>query len=218
MRDITVTLYQFDELPDDKARERARQWWRDASEGDNHFSECVISEALEWLTACGFTDINIRWSGFWSQGDGASFTGTFDATRFDASAVATLRADRPATYTDSSGAVRTAALNAAWHALADCFDKIVARAPGLYATLKDSRAHYVHESSVSIDIDGFDVEQSDAQSAAIADEFTTACRSAMVQIYRELESAYDWENANEQIDDNLRANGYEFTADGARHS
>ena len=27
-REITITLYQFDELPTEKAKERARDWWR----------------------------------------------------------------------------------------------------------------------------------------------------------------------------------------------
>jgi hypothetical protein len=214
MRDITVTLYQFDELPTDKARERARKWWRDASAGDNTFSECVISEAREWLTACGFADIDIRWSGFWSQGDGASFTGTFDASRFDASAVSKLRADRPASYTDLSGAVRTAADNATWQALADRFTVIVATAPGMCAKLSDNGSRYAHQYTIAFD---FDDRAPKSGTEAQCGEFRDACRSAMVQIYRELESAYEWENADEQIDDNLRANEYEFTADGACH-
>ena len=31
-REITVTLYRFDELPTEKAKERARGWWRSVSE------------------------------------------------------------------------------------------------------------------------------------------------------------------------------------------
>ena len=222
MRTISVNLYQFDELPTDAARERARQWWREASAGENYFSECVISEALEWLRALGFSidsrpGHGVQWSGFCSQGDGASFIGTWRAERSgnQREALAKLRTDRPATYTDAAGALQTCKSNAAWHLIADRIEAIAARAPGMFAALEDSRAHYVHEYTVRIECDGFDAEQSDAVNKALDAEFTEVCRDAMRLIYREVESAYEWENADAQIDDCMRANEYEFTENGA---
>ena len=214
MRTVTIELFTFDELTTDKARERARQWYRNASAGDNSFSEFVIDAAREWLTALGFADIDIRFSGFWCQGDGASFTGTYSAARRNADALAKLRADRPATYTDDAGTVHPCAGNAPWHELAARFDKIAADAPGLVATLRDNGSHYVHPHSVAIECDD-DAPVSGAP--VMCDEFRAACRSAMVQIYRELEDAYNWENSDDYIDDTLRANEYEFTAEGVRH-
>lgn len=38
MRTITTTLYYFDELPTEKAKENARSWWRDNSDKDYDFT------------------------------------------------------------------------------------------------------------------------------------------------------------------------------------
>lgn len=65
--------FQFDQLSDD-AKEKARDWYREASAGDNYFSEPVIEDWKARLEKKGFNDPEISWSGFSSQGDGASFT------------------------------------------------------------------------------------------------------------------------------------------------
>ncbi len=36
-------------------------------------------------------------------------------------------------------------------------------------------------------------------------------------IYRQLESAYEWEHADEQVNENITCNEYTFTADGRRY-
>jgi hypothetical protein len=44
MRTITTTLYHFDELPTEKAKENARSWWRDNSDNDySSTTEAVAS-------------------------------------------------------------------------------------------------------------------------------------------------------------------------------
>lgn len=71
---IEVTLYQYDEL-DEKAKEKAREnyitnWMSD----DWH--ECTIEYMKEeGEHKHGFRVDDIRFSGFWSQGDGASWCG-----------------------------------------------------------------------------------------------------------------------------------------------
>ena len=42
MRTVEVTLYKFNELPTEKAKERARNWWREGEEYP-HFGEAVGS-------------------------------------------------------------------------------------------------------------------------------------------------------------------------------
>lgn len=71
----TVTLYSFDEL-DIRVQDRIigayiqdlPGWWSDEIE------ERIKNEAI----AMGIDDFDFVWSGFWSQGDGLSFTGTLD--------------------------------------------------------------------------------------------------------------------------------------------
>lgn len=77
---ITVKLYKFGELSD-KAKDKARQtliehvtmfdWW-----------DFVYQEWTEKLENLGFDNVDIRFSGFWSQGDGASFTADMDLEKY----------------------------------------------------------------------------------------------------------------------------------------
>ena len=46
MKIIETKVYQFDELPE-PAKEKARDWYREASAGDNYFSEAIIEDAQE---------------------------------------------------------------------------------------------------------------------------------------------------------------------------
>src|SRR6478609_10964036 len=81
MKTVTVELYEYKEL-DDKAKERARNWYRSAFEGDDTWSRGPLETAKEYLELFGFADVKIFYSGFWSQGDGASFTGQWTRTMY----------------------------------------------------------------------------------------------------------------------------------------
>jgi hypothetical protein len=56
------------------AKQRARQWYIEASAGDTYFAEPVLEEWRWLLFQKGFRRIEFAYSGFGSQGDGASFT------------------------------------------------------------------------------------------------------------------------------------------------
>lgn len=70
-------MKRFSEFSDDEqdeivaARLDVQEWWEPIEEG--------FTEDLKEL---GFSDINIRFNGFWSQGDGASFTARLDFKQF----------------------------------------------------------------------------------------------------------------------------------------
>jgi hypothetical protein len=82
---ITKTVYSFQELLDlakegkvqQKALERARSWLQEAATDFDWYS-CVVDFWKEVLNQIGFEDAKISFSGFSSQGDGASFTATVD--------------------------------------------------------------------------------------------------------------------------------------------
>lgn len=71
----TMTTYNFSDLPTqalkDAAIEANRDW--NVSYGPE-WAESTIDDWKEKLEALGFSDPVISYSGFWSQGDGASFT------------------------------------------------------------------------------------------------------------------------------------------------
>jgi hypothetical protein len=58
---------------------------------------------------------------------------------------------------------------------------------------------------------GFDV---DAKRDDTRDSLVELARDAMRWVYRQLEEEYEYQTANEQVDDAIRANEYEFTEAG----
>lgn len=202
-----TTVYEFSELSD-KAKEKAREWWREASAGDNFFTEPVIEDFLIVAKACGwevkqttrktskgkeYTEPAIYWSGFWSQGDGACFAGDFYAPTVDADA---LRAHAP---TDER-----------LQRFADFFDGIKQRNPAGNASV-EHRGHYSHEFCTVFETENF--LSADDETALIEET-----RALMKWLYRELEKAYTFETSDENINDVLEANDYLFTEDGKRYA
>ena len=77
MRELKVTynVYTFEELPEhiqDKLIENEREL--QSSDWDQFFSRDVLDDWVTRLEEQGFNSPDINYSGFWSQGDGASFT------------------------------------------------------------------------------------------------------------------------------------------------
>jgi hypothetical protein len=63
----------FDEL-EDSAKETARDRVREMEAEDSNWHDFIIEDWQQRLENKGFNDPEIQYSGFWSQGDGASFT------------------------------------------------------------------------------------------------------------------------------------------------
>jgi hypothetical protein len=63
-----------------KAKEKALEWF--SSTLDYEWWECTYDHAKEDAKAKGFDIEDIRFSGFWSQGDGASWTGSVNLSKF----------------------------------------------------------------------------------------------------------------------------------------
>ena len=94
MRDDTVitTVYTFDELSD-RAKEKARDWYRERRALDYGWWECTYEDVDNIFKIIGITSDDyvkcmdgtmrrkgpdIRFSGFSSQGDGACFEGSYN--------------------------------------------------------------------------------------------------------------------------------------------
>lgn len=74
---IEITLYQFDEL-NDKAKEKARDYYITNWMQDEWWGSTYDMLKEEGEHKHGFRVDDIRFSGFWSQGDGASWCGAVD--------------------------------------------------------------------------------------------------------------------------------------------
>lgn len=213
MRIKHVKLYQFDELPTEEAKERAREWWREASAGDTDFAESVTDDFMTAAQACGF-DLTgkhpVTWSGFSSQGDGAAFTGSWSASRVDIKA---LLADRPATYTDrATGETKTCESNAELAIILQAFASLAAYCPSGYGSAEASHRY----NNMTCEWGYEDGESSHIARTTMAEDFKELCRDLAHWFYRSLEREYEYVNSAEYIDDCLRGNEYEFTEDGER--
>ncbi|UGY15200.1 antitoxin of toxin-antitoxin stability system [Bradyrhizobium septentrionale] len=217
MRTITVELFQFDELSD-KAKEKARDWYRSASEGDNTFAEFVIEDAVtvaecfgieldqrSYTTVGGKTryEPKIWWRGFWSQGDGASFEGTFRSHE-KGSAKQRIKAHAP----------KDEKLREIAATIDDLQRKYRKR---LWAKITQRDNHYVHAYTMSLDAEAITAAGNVRDVSAEDEEaLLTAMRDFANWIYRQLEKEYNHQNSDEQIDETIRANEYDFKGDGRR--
>lgn len=137
----------------------------------------------------------IYFSGFSSQGDGACFEGSYAYRTGSASAI---RAHAP---TDPD-------LQAIAETLQDLQRRHFYK---LSATLTHI-GRYVHEHSVTIDVSCDHCYRDDDCTSDLAD----ALQDVMRWIYRQLEREDEYQNSNDTVDENIRANEYEFDEDGDR--
>jgi magnesium-transporting ATPase (P-type) len=197
-------VFKFDELSD-AAKEKAREWWRQVSQGDNFFAEYVYDDAERIGKILGIeidkrkhgTGLAIYWSGFSSQGDGASFEGSYSYAKGAAKAI---REECPK--------------DTELHRIADTLQECQRKAFwGLDASISQS-GRYCHEMTMQVSVadncHGTDATQD-------AEETITECMRDFARwIYRQLESAYDYEMSDENVEEQIRCNEYEFTAAGER--
>ena len=78
--DITITAYKFSELTG-SAKERARSTLTEWRTNYNWYDN-VYENATEYAEQFGYYIEDIQFSGFWSQGDGASWTGEINLMEF----------------------------------------------------------------------------------------------------------------------------------------
>ncbi len=201
MKIIETKVFEFDEL-DGAAKERARNWLREANQGDTFWQEHIIDDDAPTIgKLLGITVDKIYYSGFSSQGDGACFEGSWSASEVR---VAALKQHAPK--------------DAELHRIADEFERIAKLYAGSSFTVKH-RGHYYHENCTSFEVriaDGDDNEiyENPAQEEEAA--LIEAAKDFMRWIYKSLEKECDYVNSDEQIEESIKANEYTFTAEGKR--
>ncbi len=190
MRVIEKTIYQFDELTD-SAQENAREWYRRAGDGDAFWSESVIDMAKEAGKLIGFDVDEIYWRGFSSQGDGACWTGSVTYSTGCAAAVA-----------------RECPQDAEIQRIARAWGDLQRRNFYQIRGGVSANDQYMRTSADAYRADDREVIGED-DANQIVSEFAD-------WIYRALEVEYDYQNADEQVDESIRCNEYEFDEDGNR--
>lgn len=205
MRTIETNVYKFDELSD-AAKERARDWFREASAGDT--PDCALDDAVtiaalmgieierrHWTNSHGFkgSSPEISYCAGHVQGDGAAFTGRY---RYRKGAVKAVREYAP----------QDAELRRIAEALQDVqkrnFYQLTARMSegrrGLWTTAEVER------------YDGA------AMTDGAEDEISELMRDFAAWIYDQLIAEVDYQSSDEAVDESIEANEYEFTEQGNR--
>lgn len=193
-------VYSFDELSDEAKQRALENHAHDLVEYDDWY-RYVYEDAKQAGAHLGIFIKQIYFSGFWSQGDGACFDGSYSWE------------------TGCCRKIREYAPQDEWlHRIADTLRDI--QRPALYvlsATVTHS-GHYYHEHCTSIDVtftDSMDCGCLDGDEAELAGaELAEALRDFMRWIYRRLEDEYDYLTSEETVAEHLRDNGFEFDEDG----
>ena len=231
MRIKQTKVYQYDELSD-KAKEKARDWYREGNCEDSYWSESVIDDAA---TVAGFLGLDINqeayktiggetrhkpavyFSGFWSQGDGACVEGTWRASDVK---VDKLKEHAPQ---DKEHAPQDKEL----HRIVEGLAEIAREYPDGYFKVTH-RGHYSHSGCTAFDIElpceAFDEAEYDSPEhkrldkkiSQDQDTLIKLARDFMDWIYKQLEKEWDYQNSDAQVEESIRCNEYEFLKDGTR--
>ena len=210
-RIIETTVYTIDELSG-AAKENARVWYRDQGLHDEWYD--FVYE--DFGTICGILGIalatvpvrlygggtrdkpQVHFSGFHSQGDGASFFGTY---RHAMGAVRAIRAHAP----------RDGEL----HRIADGLQAAQRRNFWQLTAGIRQQGRYCHEYSMAIEVER-DSPTWQPMTDGTEDAVIEALRDLARWLYRQLRAEYEHLTSDEAVDEILAANGLTFTADGTR--
>lgn len=192
MKTVSVNLYQFDELSD-KAKEVARDWFKKGYP-EHGWWESVFDDAREIATRFGVEIKDINFSGFWSQGDGACFTGTFRSADLIKTTEEHFKSEYP---TEEGLHVLLRRLLAVKHQ-ENAFLQLT------------TFGHYYHSGTMQAE---------DPDSYYVWDEMNevlSCLRSFADWIYASLEKEHDYLCSNECVDENIQINEYWFLDSGHR--
>lgn len=208
---IETTAYQFEELSD-SAKEKARAWYREgACDHDWHdfiFEDfgiiCAIlgitlkTRPIKLMGGGTRADPCIWFRGFWSQGDGACFEGSYAHAK---GAIVGIRAHAP--------------LDGELHRIADTIVAVQRR--NFYQLQADVRhtGHYTHEYCMRVAVER-DSPTAQDMSKDAEEIVAEALRDLARWLYRQLEREYEYQTSDAVIDETIAANGYTFTHSGRR--
>lgn len=214
-RTKTITLYEYDELPTERAKERAREWYRDGTVHDNSIVEHTVEDFADGLKALGFevskrrgtrTELALYWD---TNPIGGAFDATWSAGRF-LTGVRALLSDRPREYNDATGKVQLCEVNQIWHTAAEALNVIVSQYPDAYGSVTSGR--YMNVTAEFNDGGDSDSEPDDAA----AEDFAAVCRDLAHALGRAVNAEWEYQTSDETVAETIRANEYTFTEDGKR--
>lgn len=190
MRTITVNLRTIGEL-NEQERARALDKYRYWNVECDEWYEYTLAQWKEILEIIGISDADIRFRGFCSQGDGASFTGYYG---YNKGALSKLRKEYP-NWSELHEVVR---------AIQDIQKRFFYT---LTCELYRFGHHYSHENTVGVTgaewCKGWLPD-------SVEDELLEPMRDLMRMIYSQLEQEYDYLTSDDAVYESLLINEVEF--------
>lgn len=221
MRIKETKVYKYEELSDE-AKEKARDWFRqdypdydwwgstydDIAERAKELGIELKQKPVKLMSGKTRYDPEIYFSGFYHQGSGSSFAGTWDPRNMK---LDQLKAE---CLTETE-----------LHHIGDTLAELAKEDPGLYATISAKDDNWI---SVEV-TDGEDMsekldelEYKSPEYNALAEtcrkreeELTETLRDFNRWIYKSLKSEYEYLVSDESVEESIRSNEYEFTENGS---
>jgi len=225
--EITNTVYTFAELKElveagelpQTALDKAREFLDDTDE--LYWSESTIELWTAALEQIGFVGLDIRFSGFSSQGDGASFTADCVDTHTLLDFLSTSRESSESITVDDNGNedYRGWVLNRiGWKGINENhrWQWLIAYDDTLNVRCERRSSRYVHENTCELVVEdtygNTDLVRSEIQ---LFQEFAEDFRREVSQaIYSSLESDYEYQRSDEYILECAESNGFKFDCMG----
>lgn len=208
--------YSFDELPQE-AKKRAIDINRDMFIEGFDWWEDIIDEFTSELESIGMDRVKCDFSGFYSQGDGASFTGRVsDNKKF-------LQSIKFPLF--NFDLINRPSIKEKFKKLADDF------CDNIYIEIVRNSSRYYHESSIeaNVELDGeenieldlgvFELGGNmkinmDKMMESVESWVTEWARKSSKDLYRRLEKDYDSLTSDETVAEELESGGYRFDKKG----
>lgn len=228
MRTETVNLYTFNELSKD-TQKKVLEKHRHFNVDFNDWYDFVYEDWKEKLAEAGFEEVEIFFSGFWSQGDGACF----DCTQFDVGKLATKLEYNPLEIKVLETMVLSLSIDTInhhyshWNTRSACVQS--------QYDMKDDTREILAATDLPLKISDdlstearefleFRLKHSDLPAIHDPDGLVNKFQAGIEElradyskeIYRTLEEAYEGLTSDESVQDALIGNEYEFTAEGER--
>lgn len=188
-------------------REKVVEKWAE-SQCQDEWWEWTFKDAKRMGALMGITVEDIYFSGFWSQGDGASFTGRY-ACKPDAVQAITREcggSDKELIRIASELSVLQTTLKLQHGFTFEC------------TIARDRYSNYSHSGTINVDVWGtkenVDEDIVDDAAAEYVEPTLSLMRAFADWIYRQLEAEHEYLTSEKAVTESIESSGLRFTADG----
>lgn len=212
--------YSFDELSPE-AKKKALENNRDINIDYTGWEDTTIDDFKEEVKEDGINDLEVSYTGFHSQGDGASFTSEDIDTRKLFNAVGIKSSDALNMETEDE---RARGENKDLYDLMDTMEDIGQlernriKPEEIRVTVERIPSRHYHENTVRSNVEIWDEpdgwEEPPNFTSELEDKVTDYIRGLCRKLYRYLEEDYEYQTSDEAVRETIEANDYKFDERG----